>query len=92
MFMMMSVVNTLVADVTPPNVRATFYGVSFFTRDGIGFLAPLMVGAIADASGTYLTAYWVMAIFGVLTALVSIAVERPRFGYKEAVTPARGAR
>lgn len=93
MFMMMSVVNTLVADVTPPNVRATFYGVSFFTRDGIGFLAPLMVGAIRDVSGTYLTAYWVMAIFGVLTALVSIAVERPRFGYKEtAVTPARGAR
>ena len=93
MFMMMSVVNTLVADVTPPNVRATFYGVSFFTRDGIGFLAPIMVGAIADASGTFITAYWVMAIFGVLTALVSIAVERPRFGYKEtAVTPARGAR
>jgi MFS family permease len=92
MFMMMSVVNTLVADVTPPEVRATFYGVSFFTRDGIGFLAPLMVGAIATASGTYLTAYWVMAIFGVLTALVSVAVERPRFGYKERVTPARGAR
>jgi MFS family permease len=93
MFMMMSVVNTLVADVTPPNVRATFYGVSFFTRDGIGFLAPLIVGAIRDTTGTYLTAYWVMAIFGVLTALVSIAVERPRFGYKETgVTPARGAR
>ena len=92
MFMMMSVVNTLVADVTPPEVRATFYGVSFFTRDGIGFLAPLMVGAIADASGTFITAYWVMAIFGVLTALVSVAVERPRFGYKERVTPARGAR
>ena len=67
-FMSMAVINALVADVTPPEVRGTFYGVSFFTRDGIGFLAPFLVGVLADATGTFSTAYWMVAIFGLLTA------------------------
>jgi FSR family fosmidomycin resistance protein-like MFS transporter len=79
-FASMAVVNALVADVTPPGVRSTFYGVSFFTRDGIGFLAPIMVGAVSDTWG-FEASYWMVAAFGLVTAAVALAVERPRFGW-----------
>ncbi|UCC94047.1 MAG: MFS transporter, partial [Thermoplasmata archaeon] len=52
--LLMSVVNATIADVTPPQVRGTFFGITFLTRDGIGAFAPLFVGFIADTTGSFL--------------------------------------
>ncbi len=76
-FMLMAVINALIADVTPPQVRGTFYGMTFATRDGIGFLAPLMVGAIADVD-SFTLAYWVLVVFAVITATTALALRKQR--------------
>lgn len=74
--LLMSVVNATIADVTPPQVRGTFYGLTFLTRDGIGAFAPLFVGFIADSTGSFLNAYWVLAVAAVCTTLLALALRK----------------
>ena len=74
--LLMSVVNATIADVTPPQVRGTFYGLTFLTRDGIGAFAPLFVGFIADSTGSFLNGYWVLAVAAVVTALLGMALRK----------------
>ncbi|MCJ2541298.1 MAG: MFS transporter, partial [Candidatus Thermoplasmatota archaeon] len=74
--LLMSVVNATIADVTPPQVRGTFYGLTFLTRDGIGAFAPLFVGFVADSTGSFLNGYWVLAVAAVVTALLGMALRK----------------
>jgi FSR family fosmidomycin resistance protein-like MFS transporter len=74
--LLMSVINATIADVTPPQVRGTFFGITFLTRDGIGAFAPLMVGFIADSSGSFLNAYWILAVAAVVTALLGLTLKK----------------
>ena len=74
--LLMSVVNATIADVTPPQVRGTFFGITFLTRDGIGAFAPLFVGFVADSTGSFLNAYWVLAVAAVVTALLGLPLKR----------------
>jgi MFS family permease len=76
--LLMSVVNATIADVTPPQVRGTFYGITFLTRDGIGAFAPLFVGFIADSTGSFLNAYWVLAVAAVITALLGLPLVKSK--------------
>jgi MFS family permease len=74
--LLMSVVNATIADVTPPQVRGTFFGLTFLTRDGIGAFAPLFVGFVADGTGSFLNAYWVLAVAAVVTAMLGLTLKR----------------
>jgi MFS family permease len=74
--LLMSVVNATIADVTPPQVRGTFFGITFMTRDGIGAFAPLFVGFIADATGSFTNGYWVLAVAAVVTALLGLGLRK----------------
>ena len=74
--LLMSVVNATIADVTPPQVRGTFFGLTFLTRDGIGAFAPLFVGFVADSTGSFLNAYWVLAVAAVVTALLGLTLKK----------------
>ena len=76
--LLMSVVNATIADVTPPQVRGTFYGLTFLTRDGIGAFAPLFVGFVADSTGSFLNAYWVLAVAAVVTALLGLPLVKSK--------------
>ncbi len=76
--LLMSVVNATIADVTPPQVRGTFFGITFLTRDGIGAFAPLFVGFVADSTGSFLNAYWVLAVAAVVTALLGLPLVKSR--------------
>ncbi len=76
--LLMSVVNATIADVTPPQVRGTFFGITFLTRDGIGAFAPLFVGFVADSTGSFLNAYWVLAVAAVITALLGLPLVKSR--------------
>ncbi|MHC1604503.1 MAG: MFS transporter, partial [Candidatus Methanofastidiosia archaeon] len=40
--------NSIIAKITPQDYRGTFYGMMFFARFGLGFIAPLMVGFVSD--------------------------------------------
>jgi MFS family permease len=81
--LLMSVVNATIADVTPPQVRGTFYGVTFLTRDGIGAFAPLLVGFIADTTGSFLNAYWILAVAAVVTALLGLPLVKSKMKQAE---------
>jgi MFS family permease len=81
--MLMSVVNALIADVAPPKVMGTLYGITFFTRDGIGAFAALFMGGVADVTGSFIDAYWVLAGIAVVTALLGLGVYRIRSGPQE---------
>jgi MFS family permease len=81
--LLMSVVNATIADVTPPQVRGTFFGITFLTRDGIGAFAPLFVGFIADGTGSFLNAYWVLAVAAVITALLALPLVKSRMQQAE---------
>lgn len=74
--LLMSVVNATIADVTPPQVRGTFFGLTFLTRDGIGAFAPLFVGFVADGTGSFLNAFWVLAVAAVVTAMLGLALKK----------------
>lgn len=74
--LLMSVVNATIADVTPPQVRGTFFGISFLTRDGIGAFAPLFVGYIADSTGSFLNAFWILAVAAVITAMLALPLKK----------------
>ncbi len=74
--LLMSVVNATIADVAPPQVRGTFFGITFLTRDGIGAFAPLFVGYVADTSGSFTGAYWVLAVGAVITALLALGLKK----------------
>lgn len=76
--LLMSVVNATIADVAPPQVRGTFFGISFLTRDGIGAFAPLMVGFVADSTGSFLNAYWILAVAAVITALLGLPLVKSK--------------
>jgi MFS family permease len=78
--LLMSVVNALIADVAPRHVRGTFYGITFLARDGIGAFSPLFVGVVADLSGTFIDAYWVLVVIAVVTALLGLTVRNVRRG------------
>jgi MFS family permease len=81
--LLMSVVNATIADVTPPQVRGTFFGITFLTRDGIGAFAPLFVGFVADSTGSFLNAYWVLAVAAVITALLGLPLVKSRMKQAE---------
>ncbi len=74
--MLMAVVNALIADVAPPKVRGTFFGITFLTRDGICAFSPLFIGFIGDVTGTFENGYWVLAVIALITALLGLAVTR----------------
>jgi len=76
--LLMSVVNATIADVAPPQVRGTFFGISFLTRDGIGAFAPLFVGFMADSTGSFLNAYWILAVAAVVTALLGLPLVKSK--------------
>jgi MFS family permease len=76
--LLMSVINALIADVTPPQVRGTFYGLTFLTRDGIGAFAPLFVGLVADVSGRFENAYWVLVFIAVATGLLGLGISKQK--------------
>lgn len=82
--LLMSVVNATIADVTPPQVRGTMYGISFMTRDGIGAFAPLFVGYVADSTGSFLGAFWILAIAAVVTALLGLGLRKGNAAMTEA--------
>ena len=78
--LLMSVVNATIADVTPPQVRGTMFGLTFLTRDGIGAFAPLLVGFVADATGSFEVGYWLLVGGAVVTALLAVALgKRPSY-------------
>ena len=52
------------------------FGITFMTRDGIGAFAPLFVGYIADVTGTFTKAYWVLAAFAVVTGLLALGLKK----------------
>ncbi len=74
--LLMSVVNATIADVTPPQVRGTMFGLTFLTRDGIGAFAPLLVGFVADTTGSFNVGYWLLVGGAVATALLGLALGR----------------
>lgn len=82
--LLMSVVNATIADVTPPQVRGTVYGISFMTRDGIGAFAPLFVGYVADSTGSFVGAFWILAIAAVVTALLGLGLRKGNAAMTEA--------
>jgi MFS family permease len=87
--LLMSVVNATIADVAPPQVRGTFFGITFLTRDGIGAFAPLFVGYIADTTGSFTGAYWVLAVGAVITALVALGLKKSNVEMVEAASSGR---
>jgi MFS family permease len=40
--------NTIVGDVAPSGRKGTVYGIMFFARFGLAYLAPFIVGAVTD--------------------------------------------
>ncbi len=87
--LLMSVVNATIADVAPPQVRGTFFGITFLTRDGIGAFAPLFVGYVADTSGSFTGAYWVLAVGAVITALLALGLKKSNVEMVEAASSSR---
>lgn len=61
------VVDSIVAEYTPENIRGGFYGISFFTRFGLSSLATIMAGFTAENIGMTVP-FMIMGVF----ALVSI--------------------
>ncbi len=89
--LLMSVVNATIADVAPPQVRGTFFGITFLTRDGIGAFAPLFVGYVADTTGSFTGAYWVLAVGAVITALLALGLKKSNVAMMEASAGRKGA-
>ncbi len=87
--LLMSVVNATIADVAPPQVRGTFFGITFLTRDGIGAFAPLFVGYVADTSGSFTGAYWVLAVGAVITALLALCLRKSNVEMVESASSGR---
>jgi MFS family permease len=67
--------NSLVGRLTPEGQRGTYYGLMFFARFGLGFIAPSIIGIVTDAySIAYL--FHIVGVFVFLYALLAILLLR----------------
>ena len=67
--------NALMGHLTPPEQRGMYYGIMFFARFGLGFLAPFLIGAVTEAySIGYL--FHVVGAFQLAYVLVALALLR----------------
>ena len=77
--------NSLVGRMTPEDQRGTYYGVMFFARFGLGFIAPSIIGAVTQAySIAYL--FHIIGIFVALYVILAVVLLRSR-GSLRAVLP-----
>ncbi|HPR42199.1 MAG TPA: MFS transporter [Candidatus Methanofastidiosa archaeon] len=64
--------NTLVGEITESNLRGTYYGITFFTRFGLGFMAPFIVGALSDIYSIDYLFYIILSFVSVFMGLVTV--------------------
>ncbi len=70
-------INSLVGRMTPDNQRGTYYGLMFFARFGLGFIAPSIIGAVTQAySISYL--FHIIGIFVALYVILTVVLLRSR--------------
>jgi MFS family permease len=68
--------NSLIAESIPVELRGRAYGLSFFTSYGIGGLAPLFSGAVAE-SFSLSAVIPLMIVFAVLATVVATQIRKP---------------
>jgi MFS family permease len=68
--------NSLIAESIPVELRGRAYGLSFFTSYGIGGLAPLFSGAVAE-SFSLSAVIPLMIVFAILATVVATQVRKP---------------
>jgi len=66
--------NTLIGDITDSGLRGTYYGITFFTRFGLGFMAPFIVGFISDMYSIKYLFHIILFFLSVFLGLVVIMV------------------
>lgn len=68
--------NVLIAQLTPANLRSTFYGFKFLVTFGVGALGAPAVGALWRQTGTLAWTFVVFAAVAVVVTLIVLALVR----------------
>jgi MFS family permease len=72
-FSAQSSLNTLIANITTERIRGVFYGITFATRFGLSYIAPLTLGIVADIySLDY--AFYIIFVFTIAALITAICV------------------
>jgi len=64
--------NTLIGEITHSELRGTYYGITFFSRFGLGFLAPFIVGYISDIYSISYLFYIILFFLAIFIGLVAV--------------------
>jgi len=64
--------NTLIGSITEKELRGTFYGITFLSRFGLGFIAPFIIGFISDLYSISYLFYIILAFILVFILLVTM--------------------
>lgn len=65
--------NTLIANITTERIRGVFYGITFATRFGLSYIAPLTLGVVADLYSLEY-AFYVILVFIIATLITTICI------------------